>query len=375
MKKYGYQQSNSDHTLFIKHRGSLITCLIIYVDDMILTGNDSEEIIRLKENLFEEFEMKDLGRLKYFLGIEVLRSKVGIFMSQKKYTLDLLAETGMMDCKPALTPIELNHGLQITEGAEETDRGRYQRLVGKLIYLSHTRPDIAYAVGVISRFMHRPQIEHMKAALRVVRYLKGTFDYGVLFKRAEHLEILAYTDADWAGNPVDRRSTAGYFALVGGNLVSWRSKKQKVVALSSAEAEFRGIKSGITEVLWIRKLLMELRLFSGKTLPSNPGALVVNVGDLMELITNAKFRSVYHRVLANTEGPRLSVAFFFRPHMNESSQSRLYGPMKELLSEENPAIYREATGEEIVWIRYTKGLDGVPLLSHFRLNSESPQVK
>ncbi|CAA0807158.1 1-aminocyclopropane-1-carboxylate oxidase homolog 1 [Striga hermonthica] len=103
--------------------------------------------------------------------------------------------------------------------------------------------------------------------------------------------------------------------------------------------------------------------------PSNPGALVVN------LITNAKFRSVYHRVLANNEGPRLSVAFFFRPHMKESSQSRLYGPMKELLSEENPAIYREATGEEIVWIRYTKGLDGVPLLSHFRLNSESLQVK
>ncbi|XP_057790802.1 uncharacterized mitochondrial protein AtMg00810-like [Salvia miltiorrhiza] len=178
--------------------------------------------------------MKDLGRLKYFLGIEVLRSKKGIFISQKKYTLDFLAEAGILDCKPAETPMAVNHGLQIVKGAELADRGKYQRLVGKLIYLSHTRPDIAYAIGVVSQFMHQPQADHMEAALRIMRYLKGTFDYGVLFRKPGHLEIQAYTDADWAGNPVDRKSTAGYFASVGGNLVSWRSKKQKVVALSSA---------------------------------------------------------------------------------------------------------------------------------------------
>lgn len=114
------------------------------------------------------------------------------------------------------------------------DRRRYQHLVGKLIYLSHTRPDVAYAVGVVSQFMHNPQKDHMEAAMRIVRYLKGSPGRGILFRKNDHLSIQGYTDADWAGSPGDRRSTSGYFTLVGGNLVTWKSKKQKVVALSSA---------------------------------------------------------------------------------------------------------------------------------------------
>ncbi|XP_042065402.1 uncharacterized mitochondrial protein AtMg00810-like [Salvia splendens] len=130
--------------------------------------------------------MKDLGNLKYFLGIEVLRSEGGIFLRQKKYTLDILAETGLIDCKPADTPILVNHGLQISDETELADQGKYQRLVGKLIYLSHTRPDIAYAVGVVSQFMHRPQKDHYEAALRIVRYLKGTVGHGIMFRKNEH---------------------------------------------------------------------------------------------------------------------------------------------------------------------------------------------
>ena len=258
MQKYGYRQSNSDHTLFLKQQGDSITCLLIYVDDMIITGNDSVEIKKLRENLSQEFEMKDLGDLKYFLGIEVMRSKRGIFLRQKKYVLDLLTETGLLECKPAETPMVQNHGLKIEEGAKPADRERYQRLVGKLIYLAHTRPDIAYAVGVVSQFMHSPQEEHMNATMRIVRYLKGTVGYGILLKGGGNLEVSGYTDADWASNPIDRKSTAGYFMFMGDNLVTWRSKKQKVVALSSAEAEFRGAKSGITEILWIRRLLTEI---------------------------------------------------------------------------------------------------------------------
>jgi len=241
MKRYGYKQSNSDHTLFLKRKGDLITCLIIYVDDMIITGSDIEEISQLKNNLFREFEMKDLGGLKYFLGIEALRFNKGIFISQRKYIMNLLAETGMIDCKPTDTPIQVNHGLKFEEGANLADKERYQRLVEKLIYLSHTLPDIAYVVGVISQFMHQPQEDHMEASMKIVRYLKGTPGSGFVFQKHGNLNIEAYTDADWAGNPNDRRSTSGYFTLVGGNLVTWRSKKQKVVALSSAEAEFREI--------------------------------------------------------------------------------------------------------------------------------------
>ncbi|XP_072056225.1 uncharacterized mitochondrial protein AtMg00810-like [Arachis hypogaea] len=188
-------------------------------------GSDNEEIARLRRNLFTEFEMKDLDGLKHFLGIEVLRSNKEIFISQRKYILDLLAETGMVDCKPADTPMQVNHGLRLEEDSKLVDKERYQRLVGKLIYLSHTRPDIAYALGVVSQFMHQPQENHMEAVMRIVRYLKGTPGSGIWFKRNGHLNIEVYTDADWAGNPNDRRSTSSYFTLVGGNLVAWRSKK------------------------------------------------------------------------------------------------------------------------------------------------------
>ncbi|KAJ8750403.1 hypothetical protein K2173_014318 [Erythroxylum novogranatense] len=164
----------------------------------------------------------------------------------------------MVDCRPAETPIVVNHGLKIEEDAKLADRECYQRLVGKLIYLSHTRPDIAYAVGIVSQFMHKPQVQHMEATMRIVRYLKGSPGKGIVFQKHRHLEVTSYTDADWAGNPVDRRSTSGYFTLVGGNLVTWKSKKKKVVVLSSAKAEFRGIAKGLAEILWIKKLLTEI---------------------------------------------------------------------------------------------------------------------
>lgn len=166
--------------------------------------------------MFGEFEMKDLGKLKYFLGIKVLRSIKGIFKCQKKYVLDLLAESGMLDSKPAETPIVVNHGLRTIKGGETANREQYQKLVGKLIYLSHTRPDIAYAVGIVSRFMHQPQSQHMEAVLRILRYLKGTPGKEILFGRNGHLRLQAYTDPDWAGHRVDRKSTYGYFTLVGG---------------------------------------------------------------------------------------------------------------------------------------------------------------
>ena len=137
MKRYGYKQSNSDHTLFLKRKGDLIICLIIYVDDMIITRSDIEEIAQLRNNLFREFEKKDLGGLKYLLGIEALHSNKGI-ISQRKYIMNLLIETGMVDCKLADTPMQVNHGLKFEEGANLADKERYQRLVGKLIYLSHS---------------------------------------------------------------------------------------------------------------------------------------------------------------------------------------------------------------------------------------------
>lgn len=259
MVEMKYRQSQGDHTLFIKFSTSgKVTVLIVYVDDIIVTGNDPEEISRLKGHLAKEFEIKDLGKLKYFLGIEVAHSKNGIFVSQQKYILDLLNETGMLGCKPVDTPIEQNHKLGEANEDVVVDRGVYQRLVGKLIYLSHTRPDIAYAVSAVSQFMHSPKEIHLAAVYRILRYLKSTPGKGILFRKNEKMELEAYTDADWAGSVIDRRSTSGYCIFLGGNLVTWRSKKQSVVARSSAEAEFRAMAHGICELLWLKIILTDL---------------------------------------------------------------------------------------------------------------------
>ena len=258
MKKYGFQQSNLDHTLFLKRQQGKVTALIIYVDDMIITGDDKEEILKLQKQLGAEFEMKNLGGLKYFLGIEVSSSSQGIFLSQRKYVLDLLSEVGLVDCKPVDTPMVQNHNLGEYPDQVPTNKERYQRLVGKLIYLSHTRPDIAYGVSIVSQFMHNPSEEHMTAVIRILCYLKSSPDRGLMFFKNNHLRIDGYTDADWAGSKSDRKSTSEYFTFVGGNLVTWRSKKQKVVALSSAEAEFRGISKGLCELLWLKRLLTEI---------------------------------------------------------------------------------------------------------------------
>lgn len=263
VKLQGYVQSQADHTMFYKHSSERrVAILIVYVDDIILTGDDVFELDRLKKALAREFEIKDLGPLKYFLGMEFARSKKGIFISQRKYILDLLGETGLLGCKAAETPIEPNLKLRPASPEEMVDKERYQRLVGRLIYLSHTRPDIAFAVSMVSQFMHSPNQGHFDAVYRILRYLKGTPGKGILYEDRGHLQVEVFTDADWAGSVVDRRSTSGYCTYVGGNLVTWRSKKQNVVARSSAEAEFRAVAHGICEVLWIKQLLEELKTTS-----------------------------------------------------------------------------------------------------------------
>ncbi|CAL8996542.1 unnamed protein product [Prunus brigantina] len=207
------------HGIPVTSKEGKLTALIIYVDDMIVTGDDQAEMQNLQKYLASEFEMKSLGDLKYFLGIEVARSKHGIFLSQRKYILDLLAETGMLDCKPIDTPSEQNHKLGLYPDQVPTDKERYQRLVGKLIYLSHTRPDIAYAVSVVSQFMHSPSEDHMGAVMRILRYLKVTPGKGLMFCKYGHTDVEGYTDADWAGSVTDRRSTSGYFTFVGVTMV------------------------------------------------------------------------------------------------------------------------------------------------------------
>ncbi|RVW39576.1 Retrovirus-related Pol polyprotein from transposon RE1 [Vitis vinifera] len=206
----GYKQSQNDHTLFIKHsKSGGVTALLVYMDDIIVTGNDLKEREALICQLAKEFEIKNPGKLNEDVAV---------------------------------------------------DKGMYQRLVGRLIYLSHTRPNIAYAVGVISQFMHNPKETHLQLVHTILHYLKSSPRKGILFKKGTELTLEAYTDADYAGSMVNTRSTLGYCTFIGGNLVTWRSKKQTVVARSSTESEFRAMAHGVCELLWLKIILDDFKV-------------------------------------------------------------------------------------------------------------------
>ena len=267
VKEDGFIQCQTDHTMFVKYSSEGKTALfIVYVDDIVITGDAYEQIAQLKRLLAQEFEVKDLGQLKYFLGMEVARTKNGIYVSQRKYTLDLLQETGMLGCKAANTPMEPIKKGGAEDASQPTNKDRYQSLVGKLIYLTHTRPDIGFAVSMASRYMTNPTETHMKAVNRILQYLKGTPGRGLYFRKNSNRGIDVFTDADWAGCVTDRKSTTGYCSFVWGNLVTWRSKKQSVVARSSAEAEFRAMAHGICEGIWLKRMLEELRIPTNYTM-------------------------------------------------------------------------------------------------------------
>jgi hypothetical protein len=260
IQQFGMIRCEADHSVFFR-RSSLnkVIYLVVYVDDIVITGDDQEGIKDLKKHLFNNFHTKDLGRLRYFLGIEVAQSKDGIAISQRKYVLDILEETGMLDCKPVDTPMDPNVKLLQNQGEPYPDPGRYRRLVGKLNYLTMTRPDISFAVSVVSQFLNSPCDSHWNALVRILRYIKGSPGKGLVYSDRGHTNIVGYSDADWAGDVNDRRSTSGYCVLIGGNLISWKSKKQPVVSRSSTEAEYRAMAHATCELLWLKHLLQDLK--------------------------------------------------------------------------------------------------------------------
>ena len=255
----GFQASQCDTSLFIYTHGTDMAYLLLYVDDIILTASSHHLLQHIIGSLQQEFAMTDLGNLHYFLGVSAERSPTGLFLSQAKYAAEILVKANMSSCNPCQTPLEVHSKLSSQDGPPVADPTLYRSLAGALQYLTLTRPDIAHAVQQVCLYMHDPRESHFALIKRILRYIKGTMDYGLALSRSRSHELVVYSDADWAGCPDTRRSTSGYCVFLGDNLISWSSKRQHTVSRSSAEAEYRGVANAVAETCWIRQLLSELR--------------------------------------------------------------------------------------------------------------------
>jgi len=269
-----FTSSKSDSSLFIYKAHGVTIFVLIYVDDIIITGSHSMAITQLINDLHSSFALKDLSRLNFFLGVEATWHQDGLHLSQQRYINDLLTKTNMLLAKPISTPLSASTILSRFEGSTITDPTLYRSTVGSLQYLSLTRPDIAYAVNKVSQFIQDPRESRWSAVKRILRYLKSTISYYFCIYKNSSKQLTAYSDSDWASCPDDRRSTSGYCVLLGKNILSWSSKKQPTVSRSSTESEYKAVANAAAELAWIQSLLSEL----GVTSPHRPVLHCDNIG-------------------------------------------------------------------------------------------------
>ena len=323
MHKAGFEQSQADSCVFVRHEP--IAMVAVYVDDLIIITKTTEEMNRLKECLSNRFKMKDMGELHYCLGISIEQDKErkSLYMHQKQYIANMIEKYGLSDCKPASTPADINVKLTKSEAeSNAVDPVKYQSIVGSLLYVAiATRPDIAQAVGVVSKFNSRPSQIHLTAAKRVLRYLKGTSDLVLKFQQSEKgCCLVGYSDADWAGDHDDRHSTTGNLFQLAGGPVSWLSKKQSVVALSTSEAEYVALSTCAQEAIWLRRLLDGL-----KASPSGPTVIMEDNQGAIAIAKNP---------VAHTRTKHIDIRFhFIREAVQNGSIELRYCPSEEMVAD------------------------------------------
>jgi histone deacetylase 1/2 len=235
-------------------------CVLVYVDDIIVASSIPDATTTLLKKLNEDFALKDLGDLHYFLVIEVFKVQDGIILTQEKYANDVLERVGMTQCKLVSSPLSTSEKLSFYEESAlgPKDATNYRSMVGALQYLTLTRPDISFAVNKVCQFLHAPTTVHWAVVKRILRYLKHSTSIGLKISRSPSLLVSAFSGADWVGCLDDRRSTGEFVVFLGTNLVSWSARKQATMSRSSSEAEYKAMANATTEVMRIQTLLMEL---------------------------------------------------------------------------------------------------------------------
>ena len=302
----------ANSSLFVYHSHQIIIYLLVYVDDIIITGNSSSQVSHLVTAFSKVFELKGLGALSYFLGIQIVPSRFGLTLCQSKYASDVLHRFNMENSKPTKTPCCPNVLLTPFDGYVLPDPSEYRSMVGALQYLTFTRPDLAFSVHHLCQFMHHPTTSHLEATKRVLRYVRGILHFGIHLAPGP-LTFSAFSDADWDRDPINKKSTTGMLVVLGSSPIPWSSKKQSIVSRSSTEAEYRALASIVAELAWLCTLFKELKLF----LPHVP-ILWCDNNSAIALTSNPVFHSRtkhikvdYHYVRGCVLRSTLGVKFIF----------------------------------------------------------------
>ena len=332
-----FTRGTVDKTLFHRIVNGSMLLVQIYVDDIIFGSTDEKLCKRFAKLMQSKYEMSMMGELNYFLGLQVKQVESGIFISQTKYVHDLLKKFDLVDCSPAKTPMPTATKLELNTKEKRVDISRYRGMVGSLLYLTASRPDIMFATCLCARFQADPRESHLIAIKRIFRYLKGTPNLGIWYPRESGFELIGYSDADFAGCKIDRKSTTGTCQFLGNKLVSWFSKKQNSVSTSTAEAEYIAAGSCCAQILWMRNQLFDYGL-SANNIPifcDNSSAIAITQNPVQHSRTkhiDIKYHFIREHVMNGTVELHFvpseqQLADIFTKPLDESTFSRLVGEL------------------------------------------------
>ncbi|GJU24524.1 retrovirus-related pol polyprotein from transposon TNT 1-94 [Tanacetum coccineum] len=306
--KHEYKMRMVDNTLFTKKKSSNLIIVQIYVDDIIFGSTCQDMCDEFAKIMHDEFEMSMMGELNFFLGLQIKQMEDGIFFNQSKYIKEMLKKFGLEDSKPMKTPMSFDTKLTKDEECESVDSTKYRGMIGSLLYLTASRPDIMFSVCLCARFQEAPKTSHLEAVKRIFRYIKGTTHLGLWYPKGTDIETVVYADSDHAGDYVDRKSTSGICTFVGCCLTSWFSKKQTALAISTTEAEYVSAEKACQQALWMKQALIDydVRLDDVPIMCDNKGAIDLSKNPVQHSRTkHIKIR--HHFLLVNVQKGHISI--------------------------------------------------------------------
>jgi hypothetical protein len=284
----GFKRGMSNNNIYLRIEKDSLLVTMVYVDDIIFGCNNDESSHKFSQEMSKEFEMSMIGEITFFLGLQITQSPKGMFITQSKYLKEILKKFGMAESAPVSTPMTTNCKLNKEDESPSVDSTLYRSMVGSLLYLTASRPDIMQAVGMVERFQSSPKESHVMVVKRIFRYLKGTSDFGLWYPRNKGFELISYTDVDWAGSVDEKKSTSGNAFFLGECLVSWSSRKQSSISLSTTEAEYIAVVECCTQILWMIQTLEDIKIECNQLIPiycDNTSAINISKNPVMHAKT------------------------------------------------------------------------------------------